>query len=100
MDLDGDGNGDVTGLRRRLAPDLRPARTVDVEVAVAVAVKVHVHVHVHVHDDDDDDQRVRMFGFGGAAMSLPIAKLGWGGWLYATFCQEMATRYCGSCISV
>ena len=41
-----------------------------------------------------------MLGAGGAAMPLPMWKLGCGGWLYAVFCQETATRYIGSCISV
>jgi cytochrome P450 len=43
---------------------------------------------------------VRMSGLGGSGMPAPMKNPGCGGWLYATFCQLIAARYCGSCISV
>ena len=33
-------------------------------------------------------------------LAAPRKKLGCGGWLYALFCHEIASRYCRSCINV
>jgi len=41
-----------------------------------------------------------VFGLGAAAIPVPRRNPGCGGWLYATFCHAIASRYCGSGINV